>query len=188
MVEGGFVLTAAHCVDTDTAGGLALGDYKLATISARRGRKCAFRAQPLVVETGADVAVLGCPDAQNCPADAIAYEQHFARCKTLTVCLAEPEVGAAFPVWILTHTGKWVQATAEHSHGHEAKINVRARAPVPSGSSGGPIVNSCGELVGVVSNSFETEVEGEWIGDAPLLALALPVWVGARVLDDRRAK
>lgn len=181
MVESGLILTAAHCIDTNTSGGLALGDYKPSTISTTRGRKRPFRAQPLVVETGADVAVLGSLDEQDFSTDADAYQKHFERCKTLRICLVEPEEGATFPVWILTDTGKLVRATAEHTHGHEAKIFISANAPVPGGSSGGPIVNSRGELVAIASNFSENEIEGAWEGDAPLLALALPMWVGARL-------
>src|SRR5262249_54129209 len=87
--------------------------------------------------------------------------------------------------------GKWVEATVTNwapDH-HYSSIFLQTQEAIRGGFSGGPVVNSVGEIVGVVS-----EVGGYPSGDdpeiyfgggrgIPLAHLALPVWVCRRIFD-----
>ena len=55
---------------------------------------------------------------------------------------------------------------------HSPLLTIIFDEPLKGGTSGGPVVNASGELVGIISNSFL--VNG---GTASRPHLALPVWV-----------
>ena len=67
----------------------------------------------------------------------------------------------------------------------DASLSVVADEQIESGTSGGPIINDSGELVGIVSNFSET---GEGLpksnGPVPYPALALPVWVCRWIFEE----
>ena len=57
LVPGGFILTAAHCVEWSATGGMALGDYCMEPVETRQGAKfmvsvCAVEPVPAYVALG----------------------------------------------------------------------------------------------------------------------------------------
>jgi V8-like Glu-specific endopeptidase len=54
------------------------------------------------------------------------------------------------------------------------RIVIEAKKQIEGGTSGSPIVDDAGELVGVVSNT--SEGAKKCTGQAPIPALTLPVW------------
>jgi Trypsin-like peptidase domain len=174
LIEGGLIITAAHCLDWSCSAMMAYqGEFYLETIATSRGDVI---VSTLAVEPVSDLAVLGCPDDQALPTEAENFDAMCARITPLKLHQRPPVPFEPFPVWIRTHLKTWVPATATYYRG-DASFSYDTGSRIIGGTSGGPIVNQAGELVGIVSNSTENLVAGAYCAAAPLLALALPAWV-----------
>ena len=172
LIEGGFILTAAHCTDYNCGEPMALGDSFLSTISTAFSD---ITADTLAIEPRADIAVLGSPDAHSLPREAIAFEQFVERITPVKLQRHIPEIFAPFPVWIRTHRKKWVAGEATYPGG--SSFGYKTKIKICCGTSGGPIVNDAGQLVGVVSNGGEKGIGVYYDSMAPFAALAMPAWV-----------
>jgi hypothetical protein len=164
LVPGGFVLTAAHCIEHYGSGGMALGDSCLETIKPRKGPP--FRLAVHAVEPVSDVAILGAPDNQMFCDDAEAFEAFCSATEPVSVNADDFETEVPVRVHVLSHKGTWAEATVcvyGLSGGATAPIQG---GDIESGTSGGPIINDGGRLVGVVSHNCMF----------PCPHLALPAW------------
>jgi trypsin len=63
LIPGGFILTAAHCIDWDTNGKMVLGEHFEERIVTSDGRE--LFVAPVAVEPVADIAVLGAMDIEE---------------------------------------------------------------------------------------------------------------------------
>jgi S1-C subfamily serine protease len=84
-------------------------------------------------------------------------------------------------VHVLTHTGTWVPGRACRYDGLEAasQVFMEFDAPIKPGTSGSPVIDDNGLLVGVISQSIEGGHKSD--GPVPCPHLALPVWVRNRI-------
>src|SRR5262249_7907109 len=73
LVPGGYILPAAHCVDWNHEGGMALGDHFIEEVKTRGG--ATLKARPCAVEPVADIAALQALDYQTFYHDAEAFEE-----------------------------------------------------------------------------------------------------------------
>jgi S1-C subfamily serine protease len=181
LVSGGFVLTAAHCVEWSTEGDMALDDH-LATVKPTKGRS--FRAAIYAVEPVADIAVLGQPDNQTFFDDANAFDAFCEATRPVPVCIDDFVVGTSVRVFVRTHHKKWIAAKVAR-HGFPdvpplATIYIEAEADIKGGTSGGPVVDEVGRLVGLVSVAGGTQGCSR-DGMMPRPHLALPRWLWARI-------
>ncbi len=174
LVPGGFILTAAHCIRWSVKGGMVLGDYYLEQVQTRSGET--FRLAPWAVEPVSDIAALGDPDTQEFDDDVDAFEKWREATKPVAVrphLFAGPDVTRvrdalrsnrrifvlheAFPVWILTHEGRWLAAEVRRvglpSRPPAGRVFLKVTGHIRGGTSGGPVVDGAGRLVGVVSHS-----------------------------------
>jgi hypothetical protein len=175
LVEGGLIITAAHCIEWDCTIRMAVGGVYLSTIRTGSGD---LIVSTLAVEPVSDIAVLGCPDDQDMPKEVFAYDEFVEGISPVKLQRLPPKVRTPFPVWIRTHLKSWVAGEATYYCG--SRFTYRTDSEIPSGTSGGPIVNVDGELVGVVSHGTTSRVLGQYTSAAPLSSLALPVWIIAR--------
>jgi hypothetical protein len=139
-----------------------------------------FTVRPLAVEPYADIAVLGALDDQEFPDEADAFLTFCADIEPVPLCQKDLEFGDEFPVHVYTHKGQWVTGNAIYNGG--PMLFIEFNEQIEGGTSGGPIINDSGELVGVASSAtnIETSILGKCVGTQPYLALALPVWVSRR--------
>ena len=130
-----------------------------------------------------DIAVLGLPVHDEYEEEQIAFEEFCDDTNPVPLCRSDFEFGETFPVHIYTHKGRWVTGDAKSFGG--VSLSVVADEQIEGGTSGGPIINDSGELVGIVSWFTET---GEGLpksqGSAPYPALALPVWICRRIFGE----
>lgn len=177
LIPGNMVLTAAHCVEHHNSGGMAYGDYCLEWIETQTGVK--ILVSVAAVEPRADIAVLEICDEQDGPQDHVEAFRDFCKStEPVPICTAETPHFDRFidenkiAGHILTHDKGWVNITMWLPRSVDRNIWVEPTDPIEGGTSGGPIVNENGQLVGICS-------AGSNSGGAshPSPHLALPVWV-----------
>ena len=175
LVEGGFVFTAAHCVDFSLDGGMALGDHCIQIVDTTDGAQLFLSV--LAVEPVSDLAVLGPPDCQAAPDEYDEFKRVYDQTPSLSLDVREHEVKMLFDIHIFTHKKTWLDGKAMLTWPGANLISVNTNEPIEGGTSGGPIVNEHGELVAVVSHT--SNVAGS--DTQPNLCRALPVWILSQI-------
>jgi S1-C subfamily serine protease len=161
---------------------MVLGEFFIETIRTRDGRK--LRASVAAVEPMADIAVLGAPDNQALPEDSLAFDAFVNEVAPVPLYPRPVEVDVPIAVLFHTHTGRWITGTvtrygAPWSHPNGTAY-LSTRTPIEGGTSGGPVVDRFGRLVGLVSNSSETNPHAPNLMPAPFSAL--PHWLVGRIM------
>ena len=180
LVNDKLIITAAHCISHSSDGEMVLGDmfHERIRIGARE-----FTVAPLAVEPVLDIAILGALDDQEFPKEADAFLCVCKDIEPVPVCRSDFALKDEFPVHIYTHKGTWVTGTARNFG--EPRLHVAANEQIEGGTSGGPIINDLGELVGIVSNANDVQESlTESVGTCPYPSLALPVWVCRRIFGE----
>lgn len=179
LVSGNHILTAAHCIDFSCEGWMALGDYYIEKIKTCERE---LKVAPMAVEPVSDLAVLGSLDDQVFTKEAEDFEKFCKHTKPLPLCRRDFELFQKFRVHIYTHEGEWVTGSAMQCCEDAEILSVEADEQIEGGTSGGPIINDSGDLVGIVSHfRLAAEAEHKSKGLAPRPHLALPVWVCRRI-------
>jgi hypothetical protein len=181
LVPGGFVLTAAHCIDWNGEGGMALGDVHLTEIETRSGER--FRLSVCAVEPVSDLAVLESADTQLFEKDAEAFEAFCEGTPPVNVSTNEVGEGETLPVHVRTHEDTWLDGLATRYGQLGPTMFIKTKRRIKSGTSGGPVVDRIGALVGIVSWSNE----GAGQGGFPRPHLVLPAWVLRRIAGAKKA-
>ena len=178
LTTNNLILTAAHCIAFNCEGGMALGDFYVEDIETAAGEK--LNVRPLAVEAVADIAVLGALDDKSFPPHMVKpFDRFCEKTKPVPVCANVLALWSELPVYIYTHQGTWIEATAQLMVRDAGAWRIEAKAPIEGGTSGSPIVNKRGELVGIVSNSPE-DLPSPDVG-AALLPAALPLWMWSQI-------
>lgn len=173
-VGGGFILTAAHCVNYRVEGAMALGDPFLEKVKTSMGELVAAVA---AVEPVSDIAVLGPPDNQMLFNEAQEYDEFCEQTKPVALCSRRKSFTGKIPVHILSPSMKWIAGTTNIIRPCRPTAFVEAESEVESGASGGPIIDNAAALVGLTSIfSVPAKPGGANDGPAPRPRFALPFW------------
>ena len=180
LVGGNLILTAAHCVDSKWEGEMVLGEDFSEEIKTCEGKK--LRVAPLAVEPVSDIAVLGSLDIRQSGKEAEDFEKFCKHTKPVPLCRSDFGLLQKFRVHIYTPKGKWVTGSAKRYSEDAQEIFVEADEQIEGGTSGGPIINDSGDLIGIASNfSWTPDAKDQPSGLAPRPHLALPVWVCRKI-------
>jgi S1-C subfamily serine protease len=179
LVPGGYILTAAHCIEWSGTGGMALGDHFLEPVETRDGRT--FRALVCAAEPVADIAVLCPPDNQERPEDSEAFDLFAAEVESVRLYPNAVQLDEEIPVLVLTHKGGWIKGTVRR-YGPPGDLPnggawVLAASKFEAGTSGGPVVDQAGRLLGLVSHSTSSATQGTFDCLMPVPCMALPRWL-----------
>jgi S1-C subfamily serine protease len=182
LVPGGYVLTAEHCINWSRQEQRTLQEHYLRIAPrAGKGLLCTIAmADPI-----ADIAALTSVDSISSEASADAFAQFCRKVRPVPLAERYPKAGTSCHVHVLTHEGNWVEAwvTCPDPAGGLPKgvAMLTSSSPIKSGSSGGPVVDDAGRLVGVISWTAEGSTQQENCGTIPIACLAIPRWVGKRI-------
>lgn len=152
-----------------------LGDYYFENIELSDRR---MRVRPEIVEPVCDVAVLGSLDGQEFYGEVCEYEDFCEDIPPVKICKDEYDLFKKFEVFIYTHDNGWVQAAEQLCRKNAPTLFIESEIQINGGTSGGPIVNEKGELLGIASTFSEKhEADDKSSGTIPRPHLALPAWI-----------
>jgi hypothetical protein len=183
LVNGSLILTAAHCVPFECYDRETKLDELRRPIIIRNipdGDK-GILTKPFAAEPVEDVAVLGALDKQE---DAEQFKAFCERTTPLKLCDAEFPLFNKFPVHVFTHEGGWVAGLAQQCQINGTALLVEFEKSIPGGTSGSPIINNDGVVVGIISWVSEPNSNGRCSGSAPRPMLTLPVWMVRYIQDN----
>jgi len=180
LIHGEFVLTAAHCIDCEYDGTMfqGLGQH-LETVVTQDGRS--FRMAPCAVEPVSDIAVLGEADDQELPEDSQQFQTFRDSTEPVKISRMRFKTEEEYEVYMLDLQLNWIKGKLIRFgiFKHYSVIPINTEGEIEGGCSGGPIVNSDGQIIGVVANFSGDGYQGM----IPIAHLALPYWVRKRILD-----
>jgi len=103
--------------------------------------------------------------------------------KLVPLSLTEPTSQQNFRVHMYTHERTWVTGKAMANRAEDPSLWVEADMQIEGGTSGGPIIDDQGNLVGIVSHFSIAKGKDKSVGLAPRPHLAMPVWVRHQVIN-----
>lgn len=191
LVEGGFFITAAHCVQVDVGGRMAFsgaqGPDLIEEIRTTSGKK--MMGVTIAVELVSDIAAVGPLDADYDPENCVAFMRFCDKTKSVKICQEEPEFGEPFRIHLRTHFHTWIKGTATLCVPNDRLLSLELEEQAVHGTSGGPVVNDAGELVGVFCHVVQMGKNKEEllpcsVSSIPRPHLALPGWLLQKILRD----
>lgn len=186
LVNGNFILTAAHCVEFKLDGPMALGEYFIEDIKTVQGM---LKVQPLAIEPISDIAILGPLDDQDAPEEVKDFMAFCESTMPIPLFTTDFELFHKFPVYIYTHKGTWIKGSAYQCVKDAEKLSFEADEQIEYGTSGSPIMNEVGDLVGIISHSSISDTgSGKTDGIFPRPHLTLPIWIVRTILSQNDKK
>ncbi|MBT7924460.1 MAG: trypsin-like peptidase domain-containing protein [Opitutae bacterium] len=180
------ILTAAHCLKSLNIWKptIAPGEKYIESLKTHDGKKLEMMVRSADVVK--DVAVLipweeadddafgdFCDNTEPLPLCSDDFLKEYAGANTDDGGFRE------FRIHVFTHEDEFT--TGKASICSPCSDNISSKVPIKGGTSGGPIVNDNGELVGIVSQGKE---DGYGLGSPqPIPSLTLPVWAMKRLPD-----
>jgi V8-like Glu-specific endopeptidase len=179
LVNGNLILTAAHCVTFSLEGSMTQGDHYIEEIKTKDG--AVLKVAPIAIEPLSDIAALGALDEQEFSDDVETFEAFCEQTKGIPVFKGTLQFKDSLKVYVHTHKGGWLAGkVTNYSHNLPHRLCIKTEGLIEGGTSGGPIINEQGELVGIVSTYYTSERTSEPTSDSgltPRPLLTLPSWV-----------
>jgi len=173
IVSDYIVITAAHCLEYEKHTP-SITQYALITIGDEM-----LDMEIRAIDPIADIAALTrstesfnhfteyCDNLSPVNIDFLTSQLPEDRSKIFNVDLAHCD---PVPVWVRSHEDQWIEGEINltkklpHQPNHPTAL-VKTKAPILGGSSGGPVLNKKGELLGIVSQSTRHSSEPSALND-----------------------
>ena len=185
LVSGGFIVTAAHCIEWTGKGLMALGDSTAFLQEIRTSTGETLLASTSAVEPVSDWAVLGAPDGQSMPEAADAFEAFCEVTPALSLALNGMVLFRSIPAYVFTQNKGVVPVKATQSQEEGHRLSMSGDQRIEGGTSGSPIVTRSGRLLGIVSNFSVVPGTQSGAGIFPRVSHALPLWLVRQMLPSR---
>ncbi len=174
LIPGELILTAAHCIKYNTDSSMTLGFHHSELIKTRNGE---LRVKPVCVELISDFALLGAHDDQEEYSAASDFLYFCDRTKPIKVFQGNIDPFIEIPVHIFNHHEQWVEGFIISTQQNPTKLFLETSEAIEPGTSGSPVINDKGELLGIVSiASMNPNHEGDYSASIPFLVNVLPKW------------
>jgi Trypsin-like peptidase domain len=169
LIEGQLILTAAHCLNLRRAGKLRSEDEYTVRVITRQGHS--FRAEPIMVEPIADIAILQPFDGS---ASLDQFKNFWIKTRPVSLSTIKPQLRVPFPISIHSHLGVWITGAGRFENQIRARFTIHPERKLAYGTSGGPIVDQKGNLLGVVATG---QLGDGHPGRCAFASRVLPKWM-----------
>ncbi len=173
-IGNGFVLTAAHCLEFDTAGAIAEGFPPVYYIDRPEGES--IWCSPVSIDPCSDLAVVGPCDNQQLSERHRELLSFFEDVVPIDIRREPLQPEESTSCEIRTHLGTWVSGKMTR-HSDMPWAWLEADENIIGGTSGGPIVDEDGQIIAVVSITGDDDASGPH----SIPSLWLPPWLLALV-------
>jgi S1-C subfamily serine protease len=164
---------------------MVLGDYYLVTFSGSSRRK--LTGSIYAVEPANDIAVIAQPDNHAFYDKAEAFDDFIESVSPIPISDGELRVGEPFPISVFTHKRTWIRGKATCYDQFARGLVIETNEPIRGGTSGSPVVDASGCVVGVVSNSSRINGKDTCRGFCARPSSALPVWVWRQIAEAQKS-
>ena len=176
LIPSGMILTAAHCIAWAGDGRMVVGGDIIEEIETKDGQK--LRSTALFVDPVADIAVLCGLDEQSFYKESEAFDEFCDATEPLSLSEAKAETFEKFPIRVLSHRGHFLSGEAMFCNPKRSSVWIETHGDIEAGTSGGPVVDESGKLIGVVSHACHTEPPRAICDGSIAFALrCLPIWL-----------
>ena len=134
---------------------------------------------PVAVEPLSDIAALSEPDGYD--ENNIDFMCWCEDVEPVPVCFDNYDSGSKFVVYIFNHKGEWIKGMADVFEPSSKVLRIEYEQFIEGGTSGSPVVNERGELVGIISYASNRNE-----GRTPRPCRALPVWLCDKIKEAQK--
>jgi hypothetical protein len=172
LIPGEMVITAVHCLGLQRISRISIDDTYPIACQTSSGIRVNFA--PIFADPLSDVAILRITRTNGFE-DTVEFVE-----RTTAARLAEGNlpVEKTICVRILAHTGEWIRGKAWFCCPDRSKIAYEPAKPLAPGTSGGPIVDFRGNLLGVVSTG---QLGSGDPGNFAFVNRVIPKWILDRI-------
>jgi S1-C subfamily serine protease len=183
LVGGDYAVTAAHCLPClpKQLTGFLRGDVCPVKVRAR-STKAKFDLDIMFADPCSDLAVLSYTGEELLP-----YLDFAEGLEPLPLCLDELPLQKPVPAHIFTNKGKWISGKATLCSHVSAWLSGEFTEAIPGGTSGSPVFDDKGRVLGVVSSASMILSGNKRIpigGHFVYLANALPRWLTRKIVGE----
>lgn len=155
LIPGGYILTAAHCVDWDHTGGMVTGDEYTQEITTSDGKT--FLVSPRAIEPCYDIALLANTHSDVEVEAWLAFEEFCESRSPVVPSFDSMPVEDPQSIFVYSHRGFWMPGKAtQYGPPDHPSFLLETEQPIEGGTSGGPVIRTDGLLLGVMSTGTET--------------------------------
>jgi hypothetical protein len=105
-------------------------------------------------------------------------DSFFGSIEPLRLCTETPPFGQQFNIHIFTHDKRWISGSSQITNLAQAGFDaVFPRGSIKEGTSGAPVFNDAGEVLGVVSRTVKGRRGRIECNVFPCLPMVLPRWL-----------
>jgi hypothetical protein len=180
-IGNNYVLTAAHCLEYDTQGGIIMEDYPIYYIDRPEGDP--LWCSPVCIDPCSDLAVVGPCDSQASSKHFLDFLGFFEDLVPIRIRRDPLPLDEAVKIEIRTHLGTWVTGRMEQCTAGSPFAFLDTDENILGGTSGGPIVDEDGNIVSIVSCFGGSDGETTTSRNS-IPSLWLPPWLLASVPGD----
>ena len=164
----GYVLTNSHIISGSESETDGVKNFCDIIVAGRRPHETLFKAELVYDDSAADLALLHCPDAVGATPLKISWNPIKAGEKVCVIGNGKGE-GLSIVDGIISDTRREISG----------RSLIMISAPVTMGYSGGPVLNSVGEFIGMVTGGRE---------DATAMNYAIPSLTIQKFLSEAKKK
>ncbi len=187
LISAGLIITNSHCLPRLPQPERLGTDLVFLTITPLDAPSIKARAMVVYADPCSDIAILSGPDREEFPLEANQYLTMLQSLTPLRINLKPLGRFENVEVGVRTVDGSWLLGSAfiAGTAGRNISVSLRPKeARIRPGTSGSPVFNDKGLVIGVVKFASETHAEFT----ALVLPDHVPAWVPELIRDERRQK